>query len=102
MSTIAHTPRAARLSKGQLGMLFTALGTLLAVAVAVVLLTLPGSSSTTPTTASSVHGASAAYAPLIQYRGTGAVPASASDQTAPVGQSGMGYLHQMRGLPPVQ
>jgi hypothetical protein len=89
-------------------MLFTALGTLLAVAVAVVLLlTLPGSSST-PKATSSAHASSAAYAPLLQPRhssdyGTGErPPASAVNQTAPVGQSGPVLRGHVQGLAPVQ
>ena len=101
MSTLAQTGRApARGSR--VGILVTALGTLVAIAVAVVLLTLPGSNGTTTATTSSAHRSSAAYAPLIQYRGTGAAPAHVGEQTAPVGHSGLLYLHHMRGPAPLQ
>ncbi len=74
MSTLEQT---AQEPPGRLGIVLTALGTLVAVAVVVLALTLPGSSRTSSATLSTAsHGQTAVYAPpLIRYRGTGAPPA---------------------------
>jgi hypothetical protein len=85
MSTLAQTPRAEQRSPSRVGMAVAAVGTLVAIAVAIVFLTLPGSSRTTTATHSAAtHGRAAASAPLIQYRGTGAPPVRPLNQSAPV------------------
>jgi hypothetical protein len=58
--------------------LVTTIGALVAVGVAVLFLTLSGPSHRNPATAS--HPAQT-YAPLIQYRGTGAPPATVNPHT---------------------
>ncbi len=72
MSSIAHSPQATP-KRSRVGMIATALATFVAVAVAVFFITLPGGSATHPVS----HHASARYAPLIQYHGTGAAPQTA-------------------------
>jgi hypothetical protein len=80
MSTLEQAPRAGHESKGGLGMVLTALGMLVVVAVVVVFLTLPGASShargaelrtSTATHSTGTQGQIGGATPLIHYRGTG-------------------------------
>jgi hypothetical protein len=85
MSTLSQAPRVAEQSRSRLGMAVAALGTLVAIAVVVVFLTVPGSGRTSGAAHSAAtHGRAAASVPLIQYRGTGAPPAHTLHQSAPV------------------
>ena len=68
MSTVSQTRRVAHRPIERLAIVVTALCTLVAIAVAVVLFTLPGSSGPSTTN----RGVSAGY-PLVYY-GTGAAP----------------------------
>jgi hypothetical protein len=81
MSTVTQTPRAARWPGARLGILVTALGTLVAIAVAVVLLALSGSSGKTTATPTVTLGPAVTYAPLIRYHGTGAAPVQIQHRT---------------------
>jgi len=85
MSTIAHTPQVT-LKRGRVGMIVTALVTLIAIA-AVLVLTLPGASHTTVVS----HETGARYVPLIQYHGTGAAPQTAGS-AAVAHSSAPGYI----------
>jgi hypothetical protein len=78
MSITAHTPRTS-FKSNRIGMILTALVTLAATAAAVLLITLPGGGASHAAS----HGATATYAPLIQYRGTGAAPQTAARITGP-------------------
>jgi hypothetical protein len=83
MSTVAQTPSIAHESRSRLGIAVAALGALIAIGVAVLFLTLPG----TGHTASATHIQAGPYTPLIKYYGTGAPPAATQIKTSTVGHS---------------
>jgi hypothetical protein len=101
MSTLAQTERAS--SRGsRVGIVVTALGTLVVIAVVVVLLVLPGSDATTaathhPATHQPAIERPAVSWPLIQYRGTGAAPSTA---TAPAAEGHRGAPYPRHVQPP--
>ncbi len=82
-------------------MIVTSLGTLVVIAVVVVLLVAPGSGTSTTATHQPALAQPAVSWPLIQYRGTGAAPSTA---TAPAAQGHQGapYLRHVQGPAPVQ
>jgi hypothetical protein len=108
MSTLAQTERASS-RRSRVGIILTALGTLVVVAVAVVvvLLVLPGSSTTTTQThQSAIHQSAmeqpALSWPLIQYHGTGAAPPPAQVQSPPARPGTQPYARHVQGLTPVR
>src|SRR5579862_999817 len=84
MSALANTQPLATSSKRLITSMIAVLGLLVAAAVVVLALALPGTSR--PTVA--VHHGAAVYEPLIQFRGTGAPPRISPIQaTATSGQA---------------
>ena len=90
MSTLEQAVPAGHQSKGRLGLILTAAGLLVVVAVVVVFLTLPGSSRTSTAThptathsTATLHGLTPISPPLIHYRWTDAPPPSPPAVHAP-------------------
>lgn len=101
MSTLAQTERASS-RRSRVGIVVTALGTLVVIAVVVVLLVLPGSNATTaatyhPATHHTAIEQPAVSWPAIQYRGTGAAPSTA---IAPAAQGHQGAPYPRHVQPP--
>ncbi len=106
MSTLAQTERASS-RRSRVGIILTALGTLVVLAVVVVLLVLPGSSATTTQThQSAIHQSAieqpAVSWPLIQYHGTGAAPPPAQVHSPPARPGTQPYARHVQGLTPVR
>ncbi len=105
MSTLAQTERASS-RRSRVGIVLTALGTLIVVTVVVVLLVASGSSKTASGTQPALHQQAieqpAVSWPLIQYRGTGAAPSTTASHAAPAGQGAQSYLRHMQGPAAVQ
>lgn len=105
MSTLAQPERASS-RRSRIGMIVTALGTLVVIAVVVVLLVVQGSSTSAtathqPATQQAAVAQPAVSWPLIQYRGTGAAPSTATAPTAQ-GHQGAPYPRHVQGPAPAQ
>ena len=106
MSTLAQTEHASS-RRSRVGIIVTALGTLVVViAVVVVLLAVPGASTSTTATHQSATSQPAIAKPavswpLIQYRGTGAAPSTATAPAAP-GHRGAPYPRHVQPPAPAQ
>lgn len=83
MSTPHSIPRAPRF-RGKLGTLMTALGALIAVAVAVVFISLAGANHTTAASPATPSQAAAGSTPHIQYLGPAQQTARLNPQTAQI------------------